>query len=328
LDYGYLLPHDADVNAPFVKGICIQELKRLFLDSKVNTSAIMILDCCYSGIATGRGGPEDVKAIKRLGDFLIENTGSGRFILASARAEEKAREKKQRHARGEEEHIHGLYSFHLIEALRGAAADKDGAAYVSLGDVIRHIGDVFRENDPGGIPPISAAGIDMDGIWLTAIPELVTQHLEERYELVDFLIGNKTPRDLLNAIDEIIDLRSRGGGGKGKLEDYLKQIDELVRGLQRKCSNWWNMNSSNLNRDREIDKRRFDVLKDVLTDLNVENYLNRDQSTRGFLTDIVEAIVKDQNYRAVTKYMRDEKRAPRIGGENVKTAAGGESAHA
>jgi uncharacterized caspase-like protein len=61
LGYGYLLPHDIDINAPFVKGIRLQELKNLFLDSNVNTTAIMILDCCYSGIATGaRSSPDQI----------------------------------------------------------------------------------------------------------------------------------------------------------------------------------------------------------------------------------------------------------------------------
>ena len=83
------------------------------------------------------------------------------------------------------------------------------------------------------------------------------------------------------------------------------------------------MNSSILNRDKDIDKQRwFNILGEILTDLSVENYRKRDQSTRGFLTEIVEAIVKDDNYRTVTKYMRDERRAPRIGSENIRAAAG------
>jgi Caspase domain len=324
LGYGYLLPHDADAAAPFVKGICIQELKRLFVDSKVNNSAVMVLDCCYSGIATATrgGGLDEVDAIKNLNDALrLESTGSGRFILASARADEKARERKQKHARDGDEHIHGLYSFHLIEALRGAAADKDG--YISLGGVIRHIDDVFRKNDPDGIPPILAAGIDMDGIWLTAIAERVSEHLEKRYDLIAGSINVKTPRDLLTAIDEIIDLESRGAGDKQKLTEFLKQIDESVEDFKQKCSDWWYMNNSTLYRDPDVDRKRwFVALQELLTDLTVENYRKRDLRTRGFLTEIVEAIVNDQNYRAVTKYMRDEKRAPRIGSESIRASSG------
>src|SRR5262249_8949904 len=50
--HGYLLPHDAHHDAPFVRGIRIQELKQLFLHAPCKETCIMILDCCYSGIAT------------------------------------------------------------------------------------------------------------------------------------------------------------------------------------------------------------------------------------------------------------------------------------
>jgi uncharacterized caspase-like protein len=141
LDNGYLLPHDADVDAPFVKGISIQELKSLFLASKINTTAIMILDCCYSGIATrARRGLDKDEAIKKFGDVLrLQSSGSGQFILASAGANEKAREVEMTHADGSK-HVHGKYSFHLIEALRGVAGDNSGQ--ISLGEVIRHIDQV------------------------------------------------------------------------------------------------------------------------------------------------------------------------------------------
>jgi hypothetical protein len=328
LGYLYLLPHDVDINAPYVKGICVQDLKRLFIDSRVNTSAIMILDCCYSGIATGArsGGVQEVDVSKSVSDVCrLESTGSGRFILASAPAGAKAREKKQKHTRGsEEEHIHGLYSFHLIEALRGAAADEHG--YVSLGYVFKHIDKVFRDNDPGGIPPISAVGIDMDGIWLTEITEQVSGHLEERYGLIEDCISNKTPRNLLSAVDEIIDLESRGSGDKDRIIEYLKQIDQFVNEFKSRCRDWWITHNSILNRDREIEKRWFVVLQSVLPDFTLDNYRKRDQRTRGFLTEVVEAIVNDQDYRSITKYIRDEKRAPRIGSENINVAARGEAA--
>jgi hypothetical protein len=323
MDYGYLFPHDVNVASPFVKGICIQELKRLFIDSKANTSAIMILDCCYSGIATGArsGGADQADATKSLGDVLrLDNTGSGRFILASARADEKAREKKQKHIQGsDEEHVHGLYSFHLIEALRGAAADKKG--YVSLGRVIRHIDNVFRNNNPDVIPPIYAAGQDMDCIWLTEISERVTESLKRQYELIETLISKQTSRDLLCAVEAIIDLQDRGVSDEGNLANCLKRIDEgLKKEFKDKCEQWWFENSSMLYRDLtelKTDKvGQFNLLKILLKDLTVENYRKHDLRTRGFLTEFIEGITEDKDYRSVTKHLRDEKPAPRIGSES------------
>jgi hypothetical protein len=68
---------------------------------------------------------------------------------------------------------------------------------------------VFRTIDPGGIPPISGAGIDMNGIWLTEIAEKVIEHLTERYNLIESFLTCGSARDLLAAIDEIIDLETR-----------------------------------------------------------------------------------------------------------------------
>jgi hypothetical protein len=179
------------------------------------------------------------------------------------------------------------------------------------------------DTTPEALAPILAAGIDMDGIWLTAIAERVSEHLEKRYDLIAASINVKTPRDLLTAIDEIIDLESRGAGDKQKLTEFLKQIDESVEDFKQKCSDWWYMNNSTLYRDPDVDRKRwFVALQELLTDLTVENYRKRDLRTRGFLTEIVEAIVNDQNYRAVTKYMRDEKRAPRIGSESIRASSG------
>jgi hypothetical protein len=158
----YLLPYDASLYEPSVKGISIQELKNLFMNSKVNNTAIIIFDCCYSGMTTDSHG--GLGEVERLNDLLrLEGTGIGRFVLVSAGPDARAREERQKHADGGDEHVHGRFSFNLIEALGGAAADVRGL--VSLGAVIRY---VFRY--PYGRPMLHTAGTDMDGIWLTRAP--------------------------------------------------------------------------------------------------------------------------------------------------------------
>jgi uncharacterized caspase-like protein len=330
LGYGYLLPHDADVNAPFVNGICIHELRKLFLDSKVNRTAIMILDCCYSGIATGaRSSLDNFDASTSFHNVLrSDNTGSGRFILASAGGDEKAREGKQKHLDSGEEHVHGKYSFQLIEALRGAAADESGQ--VSLGRLIQHINSVYRRSDPKGIPPISTAGIDTDGIWLTADRSRMMESRERRYNLVETFINIKTPTALLSAIDEVADLMNRGMGDKGT--DYLEKIDQASGEFRIICSDWWYANNRDLfiylARDSGcIDEKLFKVLRDLLANFTVKSYLKCDRQTKGLITEIVEAIVRNEDYRSVGGYIRHNKRAaPRIGSENISAPAGGEYA--
>jgi hypothetical protein len=309
LDNGYLLPHDADVEAPFVKGISLQELKNLFFASRTNTTAIMILDCCYSGIATrARSGPGNGDLIKRFGDVVgSQSTGSGRFILASAGPDEKAREGEAIHADGDK-HIHGKYSFHLIEALKGVAGGDSGQ--VSLGEVIRHIGKMFPT-------PISATGIDMDGIWLTKIPEKLKDILRESYDRVERYINNENLQDLMFAISEVIDLQSRGTGEREKLTSYLEQINNLLATHQIRCSNWWYNLRTDLYRYPNIDRSRLKVLEDFILDLTVKNYRDHDKMTRGFLSVVLEAADNVRDHRSVARYLRDERPTPRIGAENV-----------
>jgi hypothetical protein len=310
LDNGYLLPHDADIDAPFVKGISLQDLKNLFLASRISTTAIMILDCCYSGIATrARSGPDKRDLIKRFDDVVgPQSTGSGRFVLASAGADEKAREGEAIHADGDK-HVHGKYSFHLIEALRGVAGGDSGQ--VSLGEVIRHIGKMFPT-------PISATGIDMDGIWLTKIPQKLKDILGQSYDRIDRYISNNNLQDLLFAIEEVIDLQGRGIGEREKLTSYLEQIDYLIASsYQARCSNWWYNLRADLYRFPNIDRSRLKVLEDLVLDLTVKNYRDHDKITRGFLGVALEAADKGRDHRSVARYLRDESPAPRIGAENI-----------
>ena len=49
---GYLAPYDMDPEDPFVSGINMEDLKKAIYKSKNKASVIIILDCCYAGIAT------------------------------------------------------------------------------------------------------------------------------------------------------------------------------------------------------------------------------------------------------------------------------------
>jgi hypothetical protein len=313
LDNGYLLPYDVDIDAPFVKGISIQEFKNLFLASKINATAIMILDCCYSGIATqGRSGPDRGDAIKKFDNVLgSRSSGSGQFILASARADERAREEEMTHTDGCK-HVHGKYSFHLIEALRGVAGGDSGQ--VSLSEVINHIDRVFPA-------PFSARGMGMDGIWLTNIPEKLAALLNERYDQIESFINNKMPRGTLVAIERIKHLQGRGIGDKQKLENYLLRICKQLAEYSLKTREWWIYNNPDLY-DPDIDSNSYDVLGSVMTDLTIENYCNQDKWMRGVIIEAVEAAVRGKDYQSVARFIRDVKLAPLIASVDVLEASG------
>src|SRR5258708_7898768 len=53
---GYIAPYDIDSREPLVCGIRMQELTELLLAAKNKDVALVILDCCYSGVATQAKG--------------------------------------------------------------------------------------------------------------------------------------------------------------------------------------------------------------------------------------------------------------------------------
>ena len=148
----YLAPCDVNCKELLVKGIKMMELKQILRGAKNRTNAVMILDCCHSGVVA-IGDERDVavaKAKHPLFDAMREGekkpgeekpepatgrtTGGGKFILASAGPHDPAREKLFTHVirkEGETEHYHGLFTFHMLEGMNGLAANPDNEVYLA-----------------------------------------------------------------------------------------------------------------------------------------------------------------------------------------------------
>jgi Caspase domain len=130
---GYLAPYDMDPGDPDFCGIKMGDLRNTIFGSKNKANVVMILDCCYAGIATKGTKAAPAAETKNLYAFqvnkLVEspdfgNSGMGRLILASSEANGVSREKADcQHHINPERHIHGTFSFHLVEGLEGKAAD-------------------------------------------------------------------------------------------------------------------------------------------------------------------------------------------------------------
>jgi uncharacterized caspase-like protein len=239
LGYGYLLAHDADHTAPLVKGIRIQELKELFLCAQPKKTCIMILDCCYSGIATERGAADETEHIKAFRkETELEGTGSGRFIMASADADKTSREAELEHAFGGGKHVHGLFSFHLIEGLRGGPKDEFGR--ISLGAVVKYIDAAFKD-DPKHRPQLNQfAAIGVHDIILTTAAAEFEQRLQKESGKVREWLDYQTPTDVMVGIELLADLRRK------RLEN--EAINELFNHarirlndlkLRATTYNWW-----------------------------------------------------------------------------------------
>ena len=129
----YLVPHDARSNDLYASAINMAEVESMLGRIKAET-VVMALDTCYSGAGSGRGfanlppGRRDMTLSSAFLDRL--GHGRGRAILMAADANEVALEVS--------ELGHGLFTYHLLEALQGRA-DAEAKGYVTLDDLYRYV---------------------------------------------------------------------------------------------------------------------------------------------------------------------------------------------
>ena len=136
----YIAPYDIDPEDPYVCGIRTDELNRVMDDSVNNSKFFVLLDCCYSGkalIGSKSGMRSDTDSLQNAEIFgknckkfaFNQNPAKMRkILLASSQDNQKAFEKPFSHDKltesklGNEStgnHMHGVFSYHLIEALWG-----------------------------------------------------------------------------------------------------------------------------------------------------------------------------------------------------------------
>jgi hypothetical protein len=129
-----LAPSELDPFEPDSKGFPFDELTKM-IDKSNSQRIVTVLDCCYSGAARiGKGGEEDAanagrKAIDEKSRIL--ERGEGKCILAASQAYQKAFETAQKN--------HSLFSYYLIEGLKGNEETVDNYGYVTPDSLGRYV---------------------------------------------------------------------------------------------------------------------------------------------------------------------------------------------
>lgn len=130
----YIVPHDADSDDLFSSALSMEELARILHRLRPERVAL-ILDTCFSGAAEGGRTLFD-PAVRTRGvvtdEFLdrLAGSGKGRVVLAASGANEIAFE---RASLG-----HGVFTFYLLEGLRGAA-DDDRDGQVDVDEIYKYV---------------------------------------------------------------------------------------------------------------------------------------------------------------------------------------------
>jgi hypothetical protein len=90
------------------------------------TKSVLILDCCFAGAVEKvflRGSVDD--------QLKIVSQGRGTYIMTAATGIQTAQEK--------EGDRNGLFTKHLLNGIRGGAADEDGDGYITVGELYNYV---------------------------------------------------------------------------------------------------------------------------------------------------------------------------------------------
>jgi tetratricopeptide (TPR) repeat protein len=138
----HLAPSDIDSERPRKNGFSFDALTKAMLDSS-SLRVVTILDSCYSGsLKMGldtmgldtKGGEYQAKVAKEtVSDQteILEREGQGRCLLAACQGYQEAYNRQEKD--------HSIFTYYLLEGLKGQAVDDDGnVTYESLGKFINY----------------------------------------------------------------------------------------------------------------------------------------------------------------------------------------------
>ncbi len=202
---GFIAAYDIDTNCPLECGIRMQELRDLMLAARNKKAVMIILDCCYSGIASDgdkgvSGSP--AKAVEACLAPLNDPNLQGRIVITSAGSDERSREIAEcRHTLGSQPtHPHGAFTFQILEGLDGRAATT--GSEITVGSLINCVTEYFKGNDQHK-PKLYGSGIDSFDIPLCRASRQA--ELEKQVQGLRELLSDDT--DLFHLFMAIRDLK-------------------------------------------------------------------------------------------------------------------------
>ncbi len=136
-DEGFLLPYDADPEDLLTRGVSMSDLAR-WIEGIEAAAVVVCLDCCHAGRVLTRQGnvpPSEVRDVKLRPSLLQGLAGKGHYLIASCDEGQVSIEV--------ETHGHGLFTYHLLRGLRGAA-DRDGDGRVGVAELFEFVAEAVE----------------------------------------------------------------------------------------------------------------------------------------------------------------------------------------
>jgi hypothetical protein len=133
----FLATADTRTTALLASSIPTQQIRDMVANSDCD-AVVLLLDCCYSGVATElRGGVEsELRSLQK---------ASGFYILSASSQIETASE-TETSTNGSA--VMGRFTSALVEGIRTGAADHDKDGEITLGDLVRYVRQSVKHQTP------------------------------------------------------------------------------------------------------------------------------------------------------------------------------------
>jgi hypothetical protein len=234
--HGYIAPFDLTYDRPLVCGLRMQELKELLLKAKNKPAVLVVLDCCYSGIVAEGSGDRAIAAAADTVNFdrLFQDlgeAGAGRIVLASSEKDEKSREVQAcvHGIGGEAAHCHGAFTFQILEALDGQAADANGV--VTLGALQDF---VDKRMDKDHRPTSYGSGVHGARDIVIAQASQLHQIRTDLYALESRLANREDPLDFFMAINDLAEILQKAPNLEAA-KQLKSKADDMINNDREQC---------------------------------------------------------------------------------------------
>ncbi len=229
---GYIAPYDMLKDSPYIHGIKLQELKQIFSNSVNKSCILVILDCCYSGLAITKGGDYSYKFEENVRD-IYEGSKGGIVILASSAEDQTSRELIAALEGEQLQHAHGAFTYYLIEGLDGKASDEKGV--VTVEGLYRYV--VAQLSKKGyQIPKLFANNLTSH-IRIAVAPVTFNNYIKNTLEEAENYYLANNPVDMIDAanrISEVLNINAKNE----KALNLKKKISETLTDYKSSVTSW------------------------------------------------------------------------------------------
>ena len=218
----YLLPYDADFDNFFASALSNSDFNRLLLSIK-SKRLVVFMDSCYSGGVSEKKA-RDVKIVEDPYEKMAE--GEGRLVIAASQPDQRSFE--------DEKLSHGIFTHHLIEALKGKA-DLDNDGYVTAMEVYKYLSETVTKtarHRAGGVQePILRGDLKTDFVLTVSrkrLEEIKHEDLKRRNlkRLSDWYHDEKLGPELYELACRLIESSVEDLSGDDK--KVLKSLNDLL----------------------------------------------------------------------------------------------------